>query len=95
MHYSESSQAEAGQQIDRLNHFNQPSNLLNENPEPASNPSNSQNIGMNNNDMNNDQTSASDSAEDVFQHFANGQQDSAQPGVPATFHLPSVQDNSH
>ena len=95
MHYSESSQAEAGQQIDRLNHLNLPLNLVNENPEPASNPSNSQNIGMNINEMNNDQTSASDSPDDIFQQLANGQQDSAQPGVPATFHLPSVHDAPH
>jgi len=89
MHYSESSQAEAGQQIDRLRHMNQPvpSALFSENPEPSSNPSNSQNFGINNNDIHNEQTIlSSENAEDIFQQMANGQQDSAQPGVPPTYH---------
>lgn len=93
MHYSESSQAEAGQQIDRLRHMSQPvpSALFVEQPEPLSNPSNSQNFAMGNND-NNDQTSAlNDSEEDVL---ANGQQDSAQPGVPATMFHESHNENS-
>lgn len=92
MHYSESSQAEAGQQIDRLRQTNQPvpSALINENPEVASNPSNSQNVPPINNEGGNDpMVMASGNNEDFLQQFANGQQDSAQPGVPATNNPPN------
>jgi hypothetical protein len=87
MHYSESSQAEAGQQIDRLRQTNQPvpSALFNESPEMASNPSNSQNVPLVSNEGGNDpMVMASGNNDDFLQQFANGQQDSAQPGVPAT-----------
>ena len=97
MQYSESSQAEAGQQIDRLRHMNQPvpSALFADNPEPSSNPSNSQYIAINHNENNVDQTSAlNDTAEDAFQQLANGQQDSAQPGVPATMFQENQAENN-
>lgn len=103
MHYSESSQAEAGQQIDRLRHLNQPvpSALFNENPDIGSNPSNAQNIRppvfnienvqVDTPENHNEQMAAlSENAEEMFQQFSNGQQDSAQPGVPATNNNPPV-----
>lgn len=96
MHYSESSQAEAGQQVDKLRHRNQPvpSALFSENPDPLSNPSNSQNFNVGMNEGNNDHIgSMNDPADDFFQQFANGQQDSAQPGVPATNNTPAVEEN--
>ena len=92
MQYSESSQAEAGQQIDRLRHMNQPvpSALFNENSDPNSNPSNLPNIPPVSNDSNNEQiTMPSENTEEGNQQFTNGQQDSAQPGVPATNNLVS------
>jgi len=98
MHYSESSQAEAGQQIDRLRHMNQPvpSALFNENPDVASNPSNSQNVPPVSSEGGNDpMTLASGSNDDVFGQLPNGQQDSAQPGVPATNHPATSEDNAN
>lgn len=98
MHYSESSQAEAGQQIDRLRHMNQPvpSALFNENPDLGSNPSNSQNIPPASSDINNEQMAMpSDSNDEMFQHFSSSQQDSAQPGVPATNNPPAAEENDN
>jgi hypothetical protein len=100
MHYSESSQAEAGQQIDRLRQINQPvpSALSNENPEPNPNPSNSQSIrspvvNSEINEGNNEQMASPSEGEEMLQQFANGQQDSAQPGVPPTNKLQMSDDN--
>ena len=98
MHYTESSQAEAGQQIDRLRNLNQPvpSALFNEHVDMGSNPSNSQNImppvlNVENLEGHNEQMAAlTDPNEEIFQQFTNGQQDSAQPGVPATNNNPLV-----
>lgn len=100
MHYSESSQAEAGQQIDRLRQINQPvpSALFNENPEPNPNPSNAQSIRspVVNSEFiegNNEQIAPSSEGEEMLHQFANGQQDSAQPGVPPTNILRRSYDN--
>lgn len=103
MQYSESSQAEAGQQIDRLRHLNQPvpSALFNENPDMGSNPSNAQNIRppiLNIENVNTEPSenhseqmaALSENPDEMFQQFTNGQQDSAQPGVPATNNNPPV-----
>lgn len=91
MHYSESSQAEAGQQIDRIRQMNHPipSALFSDNPDASSSPSNSQSVIPNKRDEgNNDQIpSSAESNDEMLQQFINGQQDSAQPGVPATYNV--------
>ena len=96
MHYSESSQAEAGQQIDRIRQLNQPvpSALFNENPEASSSPSNSQNIMPMREDQNNEEMVMHiEGNDDMYQQFINSQLDSAQPGVPATTNpAPSFED---
>lgn len=90
MNYSESSQAEAGQQIDRIRQMNQtiPSSLFNENPEASSSPSNSQNILPPREDHANEELAMHiEGNDEVYQQLANSQMDSAQPGVPATTNL--------
>jgi hypothetical protein len=103
MNYSESSQAEAGQQIDRMrqNFRPGPAALLNRVQNPPSNPSNAQNIrppvmAAESSEGNNEQTApSSESVEEMFQQFTNEQQEGAQPGVPPTHNLQPNEEGDH
>lgn len=96
MHYSESSQAEAGQQIDRIRQMNQPvpSALFNENPEASSSPSNSQNVlPLREDQVNEEFVMHIEGNDEIYQQLMSSQMDSAQPGVPATTNLSHSQED--